>query len=491
MFATSGELASIRGSTTDQTWTGWCVLLNAGMGLQPAQLLSDCGRIVIMAGEIYNRDELSRTVEGDSFSDDAELLSGSMKSHGLNAFRSINGRYAAVIGDGPRLTIATDHAGSVPVYIKATDCGISVSTEIKALSSREQSATGRRRIDGAPLVPIADGILRVPAGTALSLDVSSDMRSLRTIRTWSPQPHRVSPVPSEAVKRLRQQLSHAVQVRVAGSTSTPTCVLSGGIDSGAVSALTAQLFGSVDTVSMGTDLRDEFSAARDVADHVARYHPTSTHTELIVKTDELLDEIPWAVWASEASDPAVLEYLLPLTSLYRRLQGRARRIITGYGADIPLGGMHRGIRELSALEDAIFEDMSTFDGLNEMSPALSGASGHWSTHPFWDRDVLDLLVSLEAGLKKKDGVDKWVLREAMADLLPESTIRRPKTGIHEGTGVSDAFTELLRCNGIPREKTMDAKRVIVSRIYRETVLDDRHPDDLSLHQLVEEYGCAR
>jgi (carboxyethyl)arginine beta-lactam-synthase len=215
-----------------------------------------------------------------------------------------------------------------------------------------------------------------------------------------------------------------------------------------------------------------------VADHLG-----SRHREITVPTADLLAQLPYAVWASESLDPDIIEYLLPLVALYRALDGPPRRILTGYGADIPLAGMHREDR-LPDLDTAVAHDMATFDGLNEMTPVLSTLAGHWTTHPYWDREVLDLLVSLEAGLKRRHGRDKWVLRAALGDALPEETVLRPKLGVHEGSGTTSSFSLLLTEHGVAEQAVGKAKQQVVRELFGLTVAGGRPPAQVSTAEVV-------
>jgi len=424
---------------------------------------------LLFAGELYNHDELAAALGEDAAAgaDDADLVLACWLRYGVATFRLLNGRYAAILSDGPVLVAATDHAGGVPLHVRTSAPGsarpwVQAATEAKALAAGDPGAGPAPR--------------RVAAGTALVVDLVSRDARWRVVRTWAPPLARRIVPPDDAVAAVRDRLERAVRTRAAGE---PTVVISGGIDSGVVAAVTVAARGSVRTVSLGTDVADEFDAARAVAAHLG-----TAHRELTVPAEQLVGELPWAVWAAECSDPDVLEYLLPLVALYRRLDGGPLRILTGYGADIPLGGMHRRAQRLGALDEAIAADMNSFDGLGEMAPALSGVAGHWSTHPFWDRDVLDLLVALEPGLKRRAGQDKWVLREAFADLLPAVTVRRAKLGIHEGSAVTGTWSRLLRAAGVRARDVPAAKQAAARRLYERLVLGDARPDEITLDAVV-------
>ncbi|MGW2227246.1 asparagine synthase-related protein [Streptomyces formicae] len=431
------------------------------------------GRTLVFAGELYNRDELHRLLPpGRALpGNDAALVIALFGVYDLHVFRLLNGRFAALVTESGRAVLATDHAGSVPLYVSVAPGRVLAATEAKAL----RNAPAGRPVPARPVRGLP-GTHQVPAGTVLDIEVATG--KCVPHRTWAPPLARRILPEEEAVDAVRRAVERAVRTRTAGGT--PLVVLSGGIDSSTVAALAARRAARpVDTVSMGTDEADEFPQARVVARHVG-----SAHREITVPTTELLRRLPHTVWAAECLDPDIVEYLLPLTALYVRLGGPGRRVLTGYGADIPLGGMHRENR-LPRLDTAVCHDMETFDGLNEMTPTLSAVGGHWSTHPYWDRDVLDVLVPLEAGLKHRHGQDKWVLRAAMSDVLPHEVVVRPKLGVHEGSGTSSSFSRLLVDAGAPPDRVRQAKRLVVREIFDQVVVGGRHPDDVALDAVVE------
>ncbi|MFE5581266.1 asparagine synthase-related protein [Kitasatospora sp. NPDC056531] len=469
VFASAGSRAALRARPGGLTLDA--VLLHSGA--PDAAHAHGRGRTVVLAGELYNQDELLTLLPGRSRPvTDADLLLALFDTYDVHAFRLLNGRFAALVAGEGRAVLATDHAGSVPLYVSAVPGGVLAATEAKAL----RTAPVGRRITAARRVRRLPGTHQVPAGTVLEIEVAT--ADCTDHRTWAPTPARRIMAEQDAAEAVRHALDRAVRTRT--GPDTPLVVLSGGIDSSSIAALASgHRAGPVDTVSMGTDLADEFQQARVVAEHLG-----STHREVTVHTDDLLRRLPHAVWAAESLDPDIIEYLLPLTALYLALEGPGRRILTGYGADIPLGGMHRENR-LPALDTALAHDMATFDGLNEMTPVLSGIAGHWSTHPFWDREVLDLLVSLESGLKRRHGRDKWVLRAAMADLLPHETVTRPKLGVHEGSGTTSSFSRLLTDAGVPAGRVHRAKELVVQHLFDRVVVDGRHPDEVAAAEAVQ------
>ncbi|MEX0170883.1 asparagine synthase-related protein [Streptomyces sp. LMG1-1-1.1] len=466
-FAAHGSLTDIHTSLPDQNLSA--VLVHGPETAPEGAQARDADTAVLLAGELYNREALRSVLPpGPEPESDAQLLLHLLRHYGPHAFRLLNGRFAAVVATGRRVLLATDHAGSIPLYARVTPGEVTASTEAKTLSQHRHPRgfplADARRVPGLP------DVYQVPAGTVWDTDLESGTVEAHPV--WRPPLSRRIVPEDEAVAAVRAALDEAVAVRVP-TGDTPLVVLSGGIDSSGVAACAHRAAGALDTVSMGTDTSDEFAQARAVVDHLG-----TAHREITVPTADLLAQLPYAVWAAESVDPDIIEYLLPLVALYRELGGPARRILTGYGADIPLAGMHREDR-LPNLDTAVAYDMATFDGLNEMSPVLSLLGGHWTTHPYWDRNVLDLLVSLEAGLKRRYGRDKWVLRAALADALPEETVTRPKLGVHEGSGTTSSFSLLLTGHGVAERSVREAKRHVVRELFDLTVVAGRHPSEVS------------
>lgn len=425
--------------------------------------LSSAGGVtVLLAGELYHREDLLAVAGPTAADTDAELLLRCWSRYGAACLRLLDGRFAAVIAEAGTVVVATDHAASVPVYVRVGAAGVEVATEAKALAGGAPSAGGE--LPGTDAIPGSLGIRRVRAGTAVRIAPGT----AEAMATWRPPLHRVRLSESEAVRRVAVALDEAVRARI--RESDVTVVLSGGIDSSSVAALATWAGAHVTTVSLGTDARDELAQARVVADHLG-----TTHEEIRVGAEDLVRRLPMAVAAAEIVDAEVVEYLLPLVALYRELSGPGRRVLTGYGADIPLGGMHRRAAGLHALDELIAMDMATFDGLNELSPVLGRVAGHWTTHPFWDRAVLDLLTSLEPGLKRRHGLDKWVLRSAMGRWLPEETVTRPKLGIHEGSGTTSAWTAMLVHAGVPASRVAAVKQRMTEALYTHLVVRAESP----------------
>ncbi|MFC7490493.1 MULTISPECIES: asparagine synthase-related protein [unclassified Knoellia] len=400
-------------------------------------------------------------------SDGPEAVLRLYRDLGPWAFSQLSGRFAAVVvhTSQSHITVSGDHAGTVPLYMVHTwDGVIEVATEAKVLAGLSERG---RPILGTDEVPGLRGVRRLRAGTCVTLQARGVGRFQDT---WNVPAHRETVDPDEAVAQVRAVIEDAVRWQARDEMTT---VLSGGIDSSAVAATVKQHLGGVSTVTMGTDRSDEFDSAAVVATHLG-----SSHREFSTTVASVLAELPFVIALTECCDPSINEYMLPLSRLYREIPAGSR-VMTGYGADIPLGGMHRGLADMD-LEELIVDDLSTFDGLNELSPNLGTHLGLWTCHPYWDRAVLQRLVTLAAGLKRRDGIDKWVLRQAFSDLLPAETVLRPKLGIHEGSGTTSHWSEVLLDQGVPSERIHAAKAQISQDVFDLVVVQAQDPAEIDL-----------
>ena len=74
----------------------------------------------------------------------------------------------------------------------------------------------------------------------------------------------------------------------------------------------------------------------------------------------------------------------------------------------------------------------TFKGGHHILPKvdnLSAPFGIVPRAPLFDRAVVELAVSLPPQLRLRGSVEKWILKQAVRDLLPPTIIERPKSGM--------------------------------------------------------------
>jgi asparagine synthase (glutamine-hydrolysing) len=317
---------------------------------------------------------------------------------------------AACSSNGLRLT--RDRIGIAPLYYGSDEDGVLYfASEVKAL------------------LPFIRRAKCLPPGCALSDG---------TLRRYVP------PIESGAVTRssgavageLRARLSEAVRQSITGEEMCSW--LSGGIDSSVIAALARPHVRRLRTFAAGLPGATDLEYARQVAEHI-----DSEHYEIVVGLHEMLRILPDVIYHLESFDA-----LLVRSSILNYIVGRAA---SGFG-DATLSG--EGADELFAGYDYLKElDDAQLDAeLLEITGQLhntalqrvdrcSSAHGMIAHVPFLAPDVVDLAFRIPVKFKLRNGVEKWIVREAAEDLLPESVLNRTKSKFWEGSGVGNMLAE--------------------------------------------------
>ena len=94
--------------------------------------------------------------------------------------------------------------------------------------------------------------------------------------------------------------------------------------------------------------------------------------------------------------------------------------------------------------------------------------------PFLDPDLVALAAALPDTLKIRGGRAKWILKEAVRDLLPEAILTRPKSGF--GAPLRTWLRGPLRplVDDLLSERSLRARGVFDPRAVRDLIADDRH-----------------
>jgi asparagine synthase (glutamine-hydrolysing) len=297
---------------------------------------------------------------------------------------------------------------------------------------------------------------------------------------WRPQEQVVPRRPEEHVAVVREALLRTVERQVRPHRAIGLTV-GGGLDAavvlGAVRHVAPRL--PVSTFTIGTSPDDhEILGARETAQVFG-----TEHHEFVFDPAVIPEELPKLVWLSE--DCGGREEAMLQLQVLGEAGARVSTVMGGHGADVMFGGMPRhrlvglaerlpwfsrplselfalsqaGTRPASlagrALSAAVYglhpPEVPTVPGatsapqvfwhseLNEyirvtaqrmnsfnyLEPAHEAARATFHS-PFLDPDMIAVSLTVPGWLKSGWRRQKWVLREAVADLLPESIRRRPK-----------------------------------------------------------------
>ena len=309
---------------------------------------------VVQNGELYNYRELRAELEraGHLFRThgDTEVLVHLYEQEGLEFARRLRGMFAVALWDAPRrrLVLARDRYGIKPLYYRANSSGgLEFASELRALPRGEidldalEAFLAFNSIPG-PLTIFRDA-RKLPPGHLLVWEAGET----RVERFARPAPAALDDLrdddEAELIEELRARLRDSVRAHLVSDVPVGV-LLSGGIDSSALTALAAQeSLEPVRTFSIGFEERsfDELGDARLVAE---RYG--TQHRELVLRPDAalLLPAI-----AEAFDEPFADSSALP-TYLVSQLAAQDVKVaLSGEGGDELFGGYYTYVADQLAL----------------------------------------------------------------------------------------------------------------------------------------------
>ncbi|MDR0565426.1 MAG: asparagine synthase B [Prevotellaceae bacterium] len=400
-------------------------------GGQP--LKSKDGKLILSVnGEIYNHRELREKLAGKYeflTGSDCEVILALYREKGCDFIEDLNGIFAFALYDVEKnvFLIARDHIGIVPLYQGWDDEGrYFVASELKALEG--VCSTIR------PFLP----------GEAYYSPDGKPKKWYR--RDWESY-EAVKDNTSDAAA-LRAALESAVQRQLMSDVPYGV-LLSGGLDSSIVSAIAKKFaarrieadgenpawWPQLHSFAVGLEGAPDLTAARRVADHIK-----TVHHEIHYTVQEGLDAIRDVIYYLETYDVTTVRASTPMYLLARVIKSMGiKMVLSGEGADEIFGGylyFHKAPSPQALHEETVRKlgKLYLYDCLRaNKSLAAWGVEGRV---PFLDKEFLDVAMRLNPADKmaKNGKMEKWILRKACEDLLPESVAWRQKEQFSDGVG---------------------------------------------------------
>ena len=323
-------------------------IIDLAGGDQP--IANEDGRIkVVQNGEIYNYRELMEELRGrgHTFSthSDTEVLVHLYEERGPSFVEALRGMFAIAIWDGreQRLLLARDRFGIKPLYYRVAGGTVSFASELKALLrqpgfSRDIDPEALESFLAFNSIPspltIFKEARKLPAGHVLVAE-RGDVTISRFAR---PEPASADKVRTEGddvlAEELRDRLRDSVRAHLVSDVPVGV-LLSGGIDSAALTALAAGESGyRVSTFSIGFEESsfDELRQARLVAERFG-----TDHHELVLRPDAV-DLLPRLVEAFD--EPFGDSSALPTYLVSRLAADTVKVVLSGEGGDELFGGYY-------------------------------------------------------------------------------------------------------------------------------------------------------
>jgi asparagine synthase (glutamine-hydrolysing) len=324
---------------------------------------------VVQNGEIYNYRELARELEraGHVFRThcDTEVLVHGYEQWASGLWERLRGMFAVAIWDARRgrLTLARDRFGIKPLYYRAAGAELAFASELDALPQGEIDLDALEAFLAFNTVPAPLSIFRdirkLQPGHTLTWEAGS--LSLDRFARPGPLPARHDEDEAELVEECRARLRDSVRAHLIADVPVGV-LLSGGVDSGALTALAAEeSSGPVRTFSIGFEDAsfDELSGARAVASRYGTHH-----REIVLKPDAAL-LLP--ALAATFDEPFADSSALP-TYLVSKLAAEDVKVaLSGEGGDELFGGYYTYVADqlaervgpLAALARPVVERLPT------------------------------------------------------------------------------------------------------------------------------------
>jgi asparagine synthase (glutamine-hydrolysing) len=408
-------------------------IVDPASGRQP--ILSADGTLVLAAnGEIYNHRELRKGLaDGYDFrtQSDCEVILALYRREGAGFLDRLNGIFGFALYDqaNDQYFIARDHMGIIPLYMGWDRHGtFYVASELKALEG------------------VCVRVEPFPPGHFMTSDTG--VLQPWYSREWTAY-EAVQDNPTD-IAALREGLEQAVHRQLMSDVPYGV-LLSGGLDSSITSAIakkyaamrieaddaTEAWWPRLHSFSVGLEGSPDLEAARKVAEHIGTVHHEVTFT-----IQEGLDALRDVIYHLETYDVTTIRASTPMYLMARVIKSMGiKMVLSGEGADELFGGylyFHKapGAREFHEETVRKLHKLHLYDCLRA-NKALA-AWGIEGRVPFLDKEFMDIAMRLNPRDKMIGAgrMEKWVLRKAFEDCLPESVAWRQKEQFSDGVGYS-------------------------------------------------------
>lgn len=401
----------------------------------------DKKQILAVNGEIYNHREIrERFKERYEFQtgSDCEVILALYREKGTDFLEDLSGIFAFALYDEEKddFLIARDPIGVIPLYIGRDKEGkIYCASELKALEgfcdSYEPFLPGHCYIG-------SEGVMK----RWYTRDWMKYDESLPETVSSETYQQEVTAVHDALEDAVRRQLMSDVPYGV---------LLSGGLDSSVISAIAKQFaakrietdgqkdawWPQLHSFAVGLEGSPDLAKAREVADFIG-----TVHHEIHYTIQEGLDAIRDVIYYIETYDVTTVRASTPMYLLARVIKSMGiKMVLSGEGADEVFGGylyFHKAPDARAFHEETVrkLSKLYLYDCLRA-NKSLS-AWGVEGRVPFLDKEFLDVAMRIHPASKMCPGktIEKKVVREAFAHLLPENVAWRQKEQFSDGVGYS-------------------------------------------------------
>jgi asparagine synthase (glutamine-hydrolysing) len=450
------------------------------------------GLVAVGEVTLHNSAELRADAGAPPDCPDGELLLRLYARRGLAGVAAAEGMFALAVMDKGELVLLRDHVGARTLFHARAGGTWAAASALRALRRWPALDTGPHLPAVASFLtfaylPGAETLLRGvhEALPGRCLRLRSEGMTEETF--WEPAEVADERPAGEHAQVLRALLEEATARRLPPAEPVGV-LLSGGIDSSLVTAIAAKRHDQpvrTYSISFGTELPNELAYSGLVAAHCH-----TRHRVLSVSGEEVAARLPGTVALLDCpvGDPLTVPNLLLAEAV---AADGASVVLNGEGGDPVFGGpknlpmliseLHRDDPDPGARAQAYLRSyrkcyadlpaLLTADAHAELAGAppltrhvapylrpermpsllnqllhtnlrtkgahhiltkverLTAAAGLEGRAPLFDRAVVDQAFRTPPRLKLAGTVEKWILKEAVRDLLPPTIVDRPKSGM--------------------------------------------------------------
>ena len=394
----------------------------------------DNKQVLAVNGEIYNHQEIRRRYAGKyefQTGSDCEVILALYREKGMNFLEDLNGIFAFALYDeaSNEFLIARDPIGVIPLYIGYdADGTVYVASELKALEGQCERYE--------PFLPGHYYWSREPG---MKRYYQRDWMQYSAVKD---NPASVQAIHDALEAAVKRQLMSDVPYGV---------LLSGGLDSSVISAIAEKYsemriednsqskayWPRLHSFAVGLKGAPDLAKAKMVADHIG-----TVHHEINYTIQEGLDAIRDVIYFIETYDVTTVRASTPMYLLARVIKSMGiKMVLSGEGADEIFGGylyFHKAPTAKDFHEETVrkLSKLHLYDCLRA-NKSLS-AWGVEGRVPFLDKEFLDVAMRTNPEAKMCPGttMEKRIVREAFAPMLPEAVAWRQKEQFSDGVGYS-------------------------------------------------------
>lgn len=441
-------------------------------GKQP--LVSDDGKIILAAnGEIYNHKDIRKEFEGkynfQTGSDCEAIIPLYKKFRESGDFslmiEKLSGIFAFALYDSENdvYLIARDEIGVIPLYQGWDKAGrYYVASELKALEGECQ--TIEEFPNGHYFYSKDEKPVRWYKRNWESFDAVKN-----NARATDDKGDVINP---SVIEKVRNGLESAVKQQLMSDVPYGV-LLSGGLDSSIIAAITqkfskkriesdskeAAWWPQLHSFAVGLEGSPDLIAAQKAADYIG-----TVHHEVHFTIQEALDALPDVIYHIETYDITTVRASTPMYLLARVIKSMGiKMVLSGEGSDELFGGylyFHKAPNAQEFHEELVrkMSKLHLYDCLRANKSLMAwGVEGRV---PFLDKEFIDIAMSLNPSDKMnirlpngKQRMEKWILRKAFEDMLPEEICWRQKEQFSDGVGYN--WIDTLK--KMTEEKVSDAE----------------------------------